>query len=559
MLDCLIASACLFACAAIAPDPPPLTRPIAALERDLVRLQQEYGNHLRIVEIGRTSSGRTLHAAIAADFANDDWNHHPGTLVIAGIDGRHAHGGELVLHHLASLLRDEESRAMLTQRTLYFVPRLNVDGIEARFQDPPQFVVGNLHPRDEDRDRRRDEDGPDDVDGDGVITWMRRMAVDGTYVPFGEAGLMRPVDRTKDEGARYTFQHEGHDQDGDERIDEDPIGDVSIDRNFPHAHPEHGGIGGLYPASEPETRAIIDFMLAHRNIVNVLVYGPHDDLRQAPKSTARRTEPETTSDDSPRSRFRRSRQAPTSVLPQDLSVLERRGKRYREATGLETAVRAESGGTFGEWAYYQFGAHVARACPWSPLDEAQFSPDEQKLSEDEREALALHRLAERLGHGFHPWKPFTHPDLGPVEIGGFEAGFGLEPDAATWNGLLASHDAFFRALVAEAPEVTFEEPEVTERAPGVYEIEVYLRNDGALPTASAMSQQARMRRSPLVRLQLLNADLVAGDISQFASHLDARGGRQGFRWIVSRKGEDARMAIYAEADTFATTVRIDLP
>src|SRR5690606_3463016 len=73
-------------------------------------------------------------------------------------------------------------------------------------------------------------------------------------------------------GDRYTVMREGIDEDGDGRINEDGIGGLDMNRNFPRnwerEHQQPGA--GDYPLSEPETRAVVEFINAHRNITAIL-------------------------------------------------------------------------------------------------------------------------------------------------------------------------------------------------------------------------------------------------------------------------------------------------
>ena len=102
----------------------------------------------------------------------------PRLLVVAGLNPDHA-GGILVASRLATELLDlaagdEKLRALLARHAVEIIPCLAVDAVAAahgsRFLAPTRT---NLRPVDDDRDGEVDEDGPEDLDGDGVITQMR--------------------------------------------------------------------------------------------------------------------------------------------------------------------------------------------------------------------------------------------------------------------------------------------------------------------------------------------------------------------------------------------------
>ena len=64
-------------------------------------------------------------------------------------------------------------RRQLAASVFYVVPRLDADGTEAVFAPLQAPRRGNLTPFDDDNDGRLDEDPPEDLNGDGLITVMR--------------------------------------------------------------------------------------------------------------------------------------------------------------------------------------------------------------------------------------------------------------------------------------------------------------------------------------------------------------------------------------------------
>jgi hypothetical protein len=53
---------------------------------------------------------------------------------------------------------------------------------------------------------------------------------------------------------------------------------VDINRNFMHQYPYFSADAGRYMASEAETRALLDYVLQHRNIAAILTFGESDNL-----------------------------------------------------------------------------------------------------------------------------------------------------------------------------------------------------------------------------------------------------------------------------------------
>jgi hypothetical protein len=118
-----------------------------------------------------------------------------------------------------------------------------------------------------------DEDSPEDLNKDGYITKMRVKDPEGEWIqdpvdPF----LMRKADPKKEEKGVYKLYSEGLDNDGDGKINEDPSGGVELNRNFPHDFEYHKKKAGLYPVSEPETIALVKFLVDKPHISMVLNY-----------------------------------------------------------------------------------------------------------------------------------------------------------------------------------------------------------------------------------------------------------------------------------------------
>ena len=93
---------------------------------------------------------------------------------------------------------------------------------------------------------------------------------------------------------------EGIDNDKDGKFNEDGAGGVSFNSNFSYNYEEHGLNAGLYPMSEPESKAVADFLFDHFNIYSVFAFGPQDNLGQ-PLKAAERQGPATVAEPAQRS------------------------------------------------------------------------------------------------------------------------------------------------------------------------------------------------------------------------------------------------------------------
>jgi hypothetical protein len=365
----------------------------------------------RLVSIGRTKEGRDLWAVEIASLKGTPLDSRPALLVAANLEADHVIGSELALYAVDYLLGAYPADAAVKQRldssVIYVLPRVNPDGAELMFAPVKALRRTNATAFDADNDARVDEDGPEDLNKDGVITVMRVKDPKGAYMISPEdARLMKRADPAKGESGGWSIYPEGIDNDGDGFINEDGPGGVDINRNFMHQYPYFGADAGRYMVSETETRAVLDFVLKHRNIAAILTFGESDNLIAGPTrpgaaaginlvdfaersfADARRVgmvpemggafgrgfgrggamSDEGMSPGGPGGRGAqaavpgaggrgmRTVQTVTTVNPADVEYLNAIATKYRELTGLRSAgyTRAPAG-AFYEYGYYQFG------------------------------------------------------------------------------------------------------------------------------------------------------------------------------------------------------------
>ena len=241
----------------------------------------------KIVSIGKTREGRDLWAVELANPAGTPVDQRPALLVAANLEGDHLIGSELSLFLVDYLVKGYASDATVKQRldtsVVYVIPRVNPDGAELMFAPVKAHRRTNATPVDADNDGRIDENGPEDLNKDGFITMMRVKDPKGPYmVNPDEPRLMRRADASKGESGGWAIYWEGVDKDSDGFIAEDGPGGVDINRNFMHQYPYYEADAGRHMVSELETRAMLDFVLKHRNIAAMLTFGESDNLIVTP-------------------------------------------------------------------------------------------------------------------------------------------------------------------------------------------------------------------------------------------------------------------------------------
>jgi len=247
------------------------------------------GSELATMEsLGTTLGGREVWMVRVGNPSGPPLDQRPGVLVVGNLEGDHLVGSQLSLEairYLTGPVADSAVNAALSDRVFYFFPRVNPDGAEAMFEGVRWNRRTNAQPRDEDNDGRIDEDAPEDLNGDGYVTVMRVRDPSGAFmVDTADSRAMLRADPAKGETGAFRLYWEGTDNDGDGFINEDPPGGVDLNRNFQHAYPYWTGDAGPHMVSEVESRALMDFVLAHRNIAAILAFGESDNLLTPPNS-----------------------------------------------------------------------------------------------------------------------------------------------------------------------------------------------------------------------------------------------------------------------------------
>ena len=226
---------------------------------------------------------------------------------------------------------------------------------------------------------------------------MRVKDPKGPYMVHpDDARLLRRADAAKGEAGGWSVYWEGIDNDGDGFINEDGPGGVDLNRNFQHRYPYYTPDAGPHMVSEPETRAMMDYILKKKNVAMILTYGASDNLITAPTRTGALAPPQmldllTFANDSvadarksgtfaapnegnqfffggggfggpqaPAQTRPPGQPAPrppaTTVATADVEYFRTVSEKYRTLTGVKNAPATRAAaGAFFEYGYYQFG------------------------------------------------------------------------------------------------------------------------------------------------------------------------------------------------------------
>jgi hypothetical protein len=492
-------------------------------EQILREFHHLYPELTELYSIGRSFEGRELWVMEVTAETTGPAAEKPAMYLDGGIHSGELTGSQVALYVLGQLLTrygwDQEMTELLERYAFYVRPKFNPDGSDLALVHD-QSLRSTVHPWDEDEDGEADEDPGEDLDGDGWITTMRVPDPEGGWYAHpdddrvmvrigGSRGGGAPSAEIPEDVQRYRVTGEGIDNDGDGRVNEDGIGGIDMNRNFPRNwEREHlQGGAGPFPLSEPETYATVKFLDAHRNVVGI-VHGHTSGgfVYRLPSASA------------------------PSLFPQDdLALIEHLGEPYTETTGRPVRPSATHPtdhryGTLITFGYWDHGI-VGWVPEYSPGPEAwardynrdgSFDPLEQMRFNDE----------ELGGRYFSPWQPFQHPELGAVEVGGWHSKFwGQNPPAEFLEEECEAQLPWILYLIRQAPRLALDGPSVTALGDGRFRVRATLINEGFLPTsltgrgAVGNETAAGLLRDPVVRPPVLTLGLQGAEIAEGRSRV----------------------------------------
>ena len=563
----------------------------------LQTVARAYPNITELLEIGESTMGRTVYVLVISNMRTGttidrhielrnprrenvqnvtpmkSYHGKPGQWIDGGTHGNEYTGTEVCLYIIDKLVTgygsDDELTTLIDECVFYVCPIVNPDGVYNSVEGG-NAQRGNSMPIDNDDDGRINEDGPDDLNGDGNITMFRYRDPEGRFViddvdPRIMVQLPRDAETTKD---RYNVVREDRDNDGDGRRGEDSESGIDVNRNYPEGwyNDENEQAGsGFYAASAPESRNILEFFTNNTNILLVQSFHTSGGFTFRPFA----------------------RWSDSQIAPKDLAIFDKvMGKKYcellgadypaewdvepaapataqgmrgrqggapqqvvrvqRQAPGQQTARAGGGGGARGydlpqewthpyndnqdrpygfgifiDWAYAQYGSYSMTTELWNRNRDfpgmPEFTGEDAQVQRDRW--MVQYQDEHNGGDFFVPWQRYRHPDLGDGEIGGWIAQYGSRNNAFPGEALLNVCDVhwqfeLFKANLLPRVVVTDATAEVLYETNSATEASVTYQGDTATIN--------RGQRKGSVKVVLVTATVE--NTGQLATHV-ARGAR----------------------------------
>ena len=393
---------------------------------DLTRLLHayaaEYPDLVQVTSIGKSYEGRDIWLATVTNVATGPADEKPALWVDGNIHASEVSPSSACLYFIQqsggrAMARIRPSPAVLDTRAFYICPRVNPDGAEWALADMPKIIRSSTRPYPYDEEPI-DGLGQEDIDGDGRMLLMRIPDPNGAWkVSPEEPRLM--VRRAPDEtgGQYYRLLPEGRIENYDGitiRMQRKKEG-LDLNRNFPMEWRQEGEQPGAGPYPDLGAGSARHRRL-HRRA------SQHHRRRRLPHLQRRAAAPVQTT-------------RTTTCRPRICGPSRRSANKGTELTGYPAVSvyhdfryhpKEVITGALDDWMYDHLGVYCWTVEIWSPQRQAGI--EEYKFIDWYREHpfdddLKMLKWSDEVldGKGYVDWYPFEHPELGQVELGGWNA------------------------------------------------------------------------------------------------------------------------------------------
>lgn len=498
----------------------------AELTRILKAYAKEHPTLIRLESIGKSHEGRDVWLITATNFKSGSDAEKPAFWVDGNIHASEVTASAAALYLIHSLVtrykKDENVTRALDSRTFYIVPRVNPDGAEWALADKPKVIRSSTRPHPYDEEALDGLMWGEDLDGDGRILQMRIPDLNGAWKAHpDDPRLMVRRDPVETGGMYYRILPEGElkNYDGTTLQVRSPKQGLDLNRNFPmgwRQEVDQPG-AGPFPASEPEARNLVQFIVNHKNITGTMSFHTMSGVLLRPY------------DDHPDDDF----------PAEDLWTYQKIGDKGTEITGYPNVSvfhefryhpKQVITGGFDAWTYEHIGVFSWTVEFWSPQRQAGIEKYKfidwyrEHPVEDDFKLLKWNDEALK-GRGYIDWYPYDHPQLGKVELGGWdflnmwtnpplellEKEISPFPDWIVWHALIS-------------PKLALRETSVTSLGGDAFRVRLVVENTGWLPTyVTKKALEKKVTRGVIAEITLpKNAALQSGKEREELGELEGR-------------------------------------
>jgi len=546
------------------------------VESTLKRWLKQYPTLISLQSIGESYEKRPIWLITLTNSQTGPDTEKPALWFDANIHATEISGTTVALHIAHTLLsgygKDEQITRLLDNGAYYIAPRVNPDGAHLALSKTPRYIRSGvrIYPWPEKNDGLHEED----IDGDGRVLQMRLKDPTGDWkVSSLDPRLLEKRLPTEYGGDYYRVFPEGklENFDGYQIKMAAPPEGLDFNRNFPFEWRTEGDQQGAgpYPASEPEIKAMVDFIVKHPNISLAVTYHTYSRVILRPFSTKPDDDMETN----------------------DLWTYKKIGQIGTDLTGYRNVSiyhdfkyhpKEVITGGFDDWVYDHLGAYAFTIELWDLPTEVGIK--DRKFIEwyrdhpHEQDLQILKWVDKHAGKdAYVDWYEYDHPQLGKIELGGWDHMYTWRNPPLKFIAAEAKRQTPFALALGDIlPRLAIHALQVTSLGKGNYRINLVVENAGYLPSYTSEQGKKRKAIRP-VRTELELPDgvlLVNGKTRVELGHLEGRSNkfdvstcwgesptdnRLRTEWVVSaRPGSVIKLHVRSErAGTIHQDIKLD--
>ena len=478
------------------------------LEKNLKYFSEKYPELCDLESICVTEENRNVYAMTITNKKTGAALDKPAFHIDGNTHAGEVTGSMAAMHAIDVLLtgygEDKVITKILDRMTIYVVPRISPDGAETYLTTPYSIrSVNRVHNPEKGGIRS------EDLDGDGVIRMMRIPTPYGAWKKDkDDSSIMAKRDPGDADGDFYDIYVEGNFEafDGDENLKEKKE-DWSLDfnRNYPYGwFPENRQAGaGKYPLSNPETKAMADWIIEHPNIGGVSTNHTSGGIILYPPGT----------------------RSSTAVSEKDINQFIEIANMGKEELGYEPLNIYDSfiadpanydSGAFDDWCYQSQGIVAYTVELWDLAKRVgvplvwNARNKESAQEELKRFVACMKWVKENAPEYYEDWKPFHHETFGDVEIGGFNFKFSQQnPPESFLNGVLEQMTRFMIRFAQSMPRLTIDTLTSEKVSDDIYKVTAVVGNLGYLPT-NLTEEAKKLNISKEVEVTISGGKIVSG-------------------------------------------------
>ena len=496
-----------------------------AMVEALEDFQRTYNDLAKLYSIGRSYENRDIWCLELTNQKNGKAEEKPGYYLDGNTHAGEVTGSMACLYTIDWLLsnygKEKQATQILDTKVIYVLPRLCPDGAEL-YLTTAYMLRSTVHewhyPAYKDPDGLR----PEDIDGNGLILQMRfRDDLAGDWKVSAQDERLMVRRNPHDFGGKYyRVFSEGiiENYDGISFDNAPPRWGLDMNRNYPiNWKPPHVQNGaGDTPLSEPESKAVTDFLLKKKNIAGATYHHTSGGILLRANCV----------------------EGDDKMPPGDLAIYKLLGTLGEEITGYPCqdifgvfADKKPQWGTFMDLTYEYLGLSSFATELWDLLGRAGVKEKGMaafaKLSYKEMDEIQLKALRWNdefmNGKCFIAWTPFEHPQLGEVEIGGWNIKEGRQNPPIKFLQEECEKAMRFTLMHMESlPQLTINNVSHKQLSKNVWKVTAAIENSGFLSSASTQKAIDNKITAP-IKAYINDGKVLQGEDEIEIGHLNGRG------------------------------------